>query len=115
MPQRAACVGLTLALALWVGAAAAGERVIKDRPAAAGVSAMTGATIARRICSSARASAARRESRRSRRCRRRVQAMLIDFLDRELGTPDIARATLSRGPLRLLVHLVMSQPEYQLG
>ena len=29
MPQRAACVGLTLALALWVGAAAAGERVIK--------------------------------------------------------------------------------------
>ena len=29
MPQRAACLGLTLALALWVGAAAAGERVIK--------------------------------------------------------------------------------------
>jgi hypothetical protein len=42
--------------------------------------------------------------------------MLIDFLDRELGTSDIARAdSYLEDPLRLLVHLIMSQPEYQLG
>jgi hypothetical protein len=38
--------------------------------------------------------------------------MLIDFLDRELGAPDIARAdSYLEGPPRLLVHLVMRQPE----
>jgi len=42
--------------------------------------------------------------------------MLIDFLDQELGTSDIARAdSYLEDPLRLLVHLIMSQPEYQLG
>jgi hypothetical protein len=42
--------------------------------------------------------------------------MLIDFLDGELGTSDIARAdSYLEDPLRLLVHLIMSQPEYQLG
>jgi uncharacterized protein (DUF1800 family) len=44
------------------------------------------------------------------------RGMLIDFLDRELGTSDIARAdSYLEDPLRLLVHLIMSQPEYQLG
>jgi hypothetical protein len=42
--------------------------------------------------------------------------MLIDFLDGQLGTSDIARAeSYLEDPLRLLVHLIMSQPEYQLG
>ena len=37
--------------------------------------------------------------------------MLIDFLDRELGTSDITRAdSYLEDPLRLLVHLIMSQP-----
>ena len=41
---------------------------------------------------------------------------LVDFLDGELGTGDIARAdTYLEDPLRLLLHLMMSQPEYQLG
>jgi hypothetical protein len=41
---------------------------------------------------------------------------LVDFLDSELGTPDIAVAeTYLEDPLRLLLHLIMSQPEYQLG
>ncbi len=42
--------------------------------------------------------------------------MLIAFLDTELGTSDMARAEsyLEEG-LRMLVHLIMSQPEYQLG
>jgi hypothetical protein len=41
---------------------------------------------------------------------------LIAFLDRELGTPDIARAqTYLEEPLRMLVHLILSMPEYQLG
>jgi uncharacterized protein (DUF1800 family) len=41
---------------------------------------------------------------------------LIAFLDRELGTSDIsvARSYLEE-PLRLVVHLIMSQPEYQLS
>jgi hypothetical protein len=47
---------------------------------------------------------------------RTERQMLIDFLDRELGTSDIARAdSYLEDPLRLLVHLIMSQPEYQLG
>jgi len=42
--------------------------------------------------------------------------MLVDFLDAELGTADIARAdSYMEEPLRMLVHLIMSQPEYQLG
>ena len=41
---------------------------------------------------------------------------LIDFLDNELGTSDIERAeTYMEDPLRLLVHLIMSTPEYQLA
>jgi len=42
--------------------------------------------------------------------------MLIAFLDGELGTSDIARAdSYLEDGLRMLVHLIMSQPEYQLG
>jgi uncharacterized protein (DUF1800 family) len=42
--------------------------------------------------------------------------MLVDFLDRELGTSDVERAaSYLEDPLRALVHLIMSQPEYQLG
>jgi hypothetical protein len=42
--------------------------------------------------------------------------MLVEFLDRELGTSDIARAdSYLDDPLRELVHLIMSEPEYQLG
>ncbi|PWU05535.1 MAG: DUF1800 domain-containing protein [Terriglobia bacterium] len=41
---------------------------------------------------------------------------LVDFLDKELGTSDIAAAqTFMEQPLRLVLHLIMSQPEYQLG
>ena len=41
---------------------------------------------------------------------------LISFLDTELGTDQIAVAqTYLEEPLRLLVHLIMSLPEYQLG
>ena len=43
------------------------------------------------------------------------QAM-IEFLDEQLGTNDVARAgSYLETPLRLLVHLIMSSPEYQLG
>ena len=42
--------------------------------------------------------------------------MLIELLDQELGTSDVARAdSYLEDPLRLLMHLIMSQPEYQLG
>ena len=42
--------------------------------------------------------------------------MLIAFLDNELGTSEIAVAhTYLEDPLRLVLHLIMSQPEYQLG
>lgn len=42
--------------------------------------------------------------------------MLISFLDRELGTPKISVAqTYMEESLRLLLHLIMSEPEYQLG
>jgi uncharacterized protein (DUF1800 family) len=40
---------------------------------------------------------------------------LVSFLDRELGTSDISAArTYMEEPLRLVLHLIMSQPEYQL-
>lgn len=41
---------------------------------------------------------------------------LIEFLNGELGTDQIAVAqTYLEEPLRLLLHLIMSLPEYQLG
>src|SRR5580692_1560369 len=41
---------------------------------------------------------------------------MISFLDKELGTTDISAAqTYLEDPLRLVLHLIMSQPEYQLG
>jgi hypothetical protein len=41
---------------------------------------------------------------------------LVAFLDKELGTSDlVAAGSYLEDPLRLLVHLIMSQPEYQLG
>ena len=41
---------------------------------------------------------------------------LVAFLDTELGTSDVARArTYMEEPLRMLVHLILSMPEYQLG
>jgi hypothetical protein len=44
------------------------------------------------------------------------RARLIAFLDQELGTRDVARAdTYMEDALRMLVHLIMSMPEYQLG
>ena len=44
------------------------------------------------------------------------QAALVAFLDGELGTSDV-RAAMSylEEPLRHLLHLIMSAPEYQLG
>ena len=45
-----------------------------------------------------------------------VRETLVDFLDSELGTSDIAVAeTYMEDSLRLVLHLIMSQPEYQLG
>jgi len=42
--------------------------------------------------------------------------MLVAFLDEELGTSAIAGAeSYLEEPLRMLIHLIMSQPEYQLG
>jgi hypothetical protein len=44
------------------------------------------------------------------------RARLIQFLNTELGTDQISVAqTYLEEPLRLLVHLIMSLPEYQLG
>ena len=41
---------------------------------------------------------------------------LIDFLNKDLGTTDISVAqTYMEQSLRLVLHLIMSQPEYQLG
>jgi hypothetical protein len=41
---------------------------------------------------------------------------MVAFLDKELGTSDIARAqTYMEDGLRMLLHVVMSQPEYQLA
>jgi hypothetical protein len=40
---------------------------------------------------------------------------LVGFLNKELGTDDISVArTYLDQPLRLTLHLIMSQPEYQL-
>ena len=45
-----------------------------------------------------------------------VRHELVAFLDRELGTSDISLAkTYLEQPLRLVLHLIMSQPEYQLS
>ena len=45
-----------------------------------------------------------------------VRAKLVDFLNKELGTTDIAEAqTYMEYSLRLTLHLIMSQPEYQLS
>jgi hypothetical protein len=44
-----------------------------------------------------------------------ARARLVKFLDGELGTSDIARAdTYMEDSLRMLTHLIMSLPEYQL-
>jgi hypothetical protein len=41
---------------------------------------------------------------------------LIAFLDQELGTTDLSEArTYLEEPLRMVLHLIMSQPEYQLS
>ena len=45
-----------------------------------------------------------------------TRTMLTGFVEEELGTSDIAEAqTYMEDALRLLLHLLMSQPEYQLG
>jgi hypothetical protein len=44
-----------------------------------------------------------------------VRAALVGFLERELGTPDLGRASsYMERPLRLATHLIMSSPEFQL-
>jgi hypothetical protein len=45
-----------------------------------------------------------------------VRRKMVAFLDKELGTSDIAAAqSYLDEPLRLVLHLIMSQPEFQLG
>ena len=45
-----------------------------------------------------------------------VRDDLVTFLDAELGTSDIDRArTYLEDPLRMVTHLIMSSPEYQIG
>lgn len=45
-----------------------------------------------------------------------VRQKLIAFLDNELGTPELSAArTYMEDSLRLALHLIMSQPEYQLA
>ena len=45
-----------------------------------------------------------------------IRTMLIGFLAEELGTSDIPAAqTYMEDALRMMLHLLMSQPEYQLG
>lgn len=42
--------------------------------------------------------------------------MLVEFIDKELGTSEISVAeTYMEEALRMLLHLILSQPEYQLG
>ena len=44
------------------------------------------------------------------------RAMLVNFLNQQLGTSDITRAeTYMEDALRMTLHLIMSQPEYQLA
>jgi hypothetical protein len=44
-----------------------------------------------------------------------VRATLIDFIERQLGTGDLGRASsYMERPLRLAAHLIMSSPEFQL-
>jgi hypothetical protein len=44
-----------------------------------------------------------------------ARATLIGFLDQQLGTADLARAeTYLEEPLRLVAHLIMNMPHYQL-
>ena len=41
---------------------------------------------------------------------------LVAFLDGELGTSDLSRAeTYMEDPLRMVTHLIMSTPEYQIN
>jgi hypothetical protein len=45
-----------------------------------------------------------------------VRQKLIVFLNEQLGTTDISVAqTYLEDPLRLVLHLIMSQPEFQLS
>lgn len=47
---------------------------------------------------------------------RQTRDMLVEFLSEDLGTADIIEAqTYMEDSLRLVLHLIMSQPEYQLG
>jgi hypothetical protein len=44
-----------------------------------------------------------------------VRRVLIELFERELGTSDITlAATYLERPLRLMTHLIMSSPQYQL-
>ena len=45
-----------------------------------------------------------------------VRKSFAGFLETELGTADLpSAATFAEDPLRLLLHLILSRPEYQLG
>jgi hypothetical protein len=45
-----------------------------------------------------------------------TRRLLADAFERELGSADVlANATSLEEPLRVLLHLVLSRPEYQLG
>jgi hypothetical protein len=45
-----------------------------------------------------------------------LRARLVGFLDTELGTSQVSvAATYMEDSLRMLLHLIMSAPEYQLG
>jgi len=45
-----------------------------------------------------------------------TRTQLVDFLTRELATDNLEQAqTYMEDPLRVLLHLIMSMPEYQLG
>jgi hypothetical protein len=44
------------------------------------------------------------------------RARMAEFLAQELGTRDLRAAeTWAEDPLRLLLHVILSRPEYQLG
>ncbi len=45
-----------------------------------------------------------------------TQSLLAEFFEKELGTGDIQSAvSYMEGPLRILLHVILSRPEYQLG